>query len=333
MMSLSTQQQALKDLIEETKEIAIFWHDNPDGDAIGSMLGLGRILEKLWKRVSYFAYPTPSKVFTIVPHIEKIQSEFDYSARYDLIIFVDFSPYYRTAFSAGNYDYFDQKRLLIFDHHIGETPSHALVFKNEKSDSNCEWIFQHVRTIWEEHLDPLIASYFYMGVLTDTGNFSYDKNGDSSLRAGADLVALGAEKLKLTRHFESISFAQMRFFHTIFDRLHTQGTVASVYFTVNDYESLWLDKDQTDILIFLLTKLEWFDFFLFCRYDGDALKISLRSKHPNKSAQRVASSLGGGGHHYAAGVKVPLQIGEDPHARIQEIIDSLPHIFAHEHSA
>jgi phosphoesterase RecJ-like protein len=57
----------LQNTVEKAQCIAIFGHDNPDGDAIGSMLGLGRLLEKMGKKVFYFASPTPSKIFDFIP--------------------------------------------------------------------------------------------------------------------------------------------------------------------------------------------------------------------------------------------------------------------------
>ena len=127
------------------------------------------------KKVAYFASPKPSVIFDFLPGIEKIQTKFDYANKYDLLLFVDFSPYNRTIFSAGKYDYFDQKKLIVIDHHMGDTPPHALVLKDEEADSNCEWIFENTREIWSEYYDSMIATYLYMGLITDTGNFQYDK--------------------------------------------------------------------------------------------------------------------------------------------------------------
>lgn len=77
-------------MIENAKKIAIFGHMSPDGDCIGAMLGLGRLLEKQKKNVSYFVPNKPSKVFDFVKNIKRIKTNFDYG-NYDLLIFVDFT--------------------------------------------------------------------------------------------------------------------------------------------------------------------------------------------------------------------------------------------------
>lgn len=327
-------QQLLKNFqsqVERATHIAIFGHDNPDGDAIWSMLWLWRIIEKMEKKVSYFASPKASKIFDFLPDIEKIQTEFDYSNRYDLIIFVDFSPYDRTVFSAGKYDYFDSKQLIVIDHHIGDTPMHALALKDDKADSNCEWIFENTKHIWSDYYDSQIATYLYMGVMTDTGNFQHDKQGDRSLRTAADLVALWADKQWLTRHFfGTLQIEQLQFFNTVFPRLVQHGPIWYVYFTPEDYLPLGLDKEQAGwYLTAILQKIPWLDLILICRGEDNTIKISLRSKNPVMSAQKVAESLWWGWHFYASGAKIELEPGEDPLERLESLVQSIPSLLSY----
>jgi bifunctional oligoribonuclease and PAP phosphatase NrnA len=81
---------AAKEKIQQAKKIAIFGHMSPDGDCIGAMLGLGRLLEKQKKQVKYFVPNKPSKIFSFVKNINRLKSRFDYK-NYDLLIFVDFT--------------------------------------------------------------------------------------------------------------------------------------------------------------------------------------------------------------------------------------------------
>jgi phosphoesterase RecJ-like protein len=142
------------------------------------------------KKVSYYTAPLPSRIFSFVPRVEKISDQFDYSSRYDLIIFVDFSPYMRTVFTKGKYDYFDSKPLLIIDHHLGDTPAHAVVLKDSEADSNCEWIFEHTKDIRSDYYDREVATCLYLGIATDTGSFQFDKQGSRSLYNAAQLIDL-----------------------------------------------------------------------------------------------------------------------------------------------
>ncbi|MEI6773816.1 MAG: DHH family phosphoesterase [bacterium] len=79
-----------KHMIENAKKIALFGHMSPDGDCIGAMLGLGKLLEKQKKNIRYFVPNKPSKVFGFIKNINRLKSNFDYK-KYDLLIFVDFT--------------------------------------------------------------------------------------------------------------------------------------------------------------------------------------------------------------------------------------------------
>jgi phosphoesterase RecJ-like protein len=79
-----------KNIIGKSKKIALFGHVNPDGDCIGAMLGLGRLLEKQKKNVSYFVPNKTSKIFDFIKNIKRLKSNFDYK-NYDLLIFTDFT--------------------------------------------------------------------------------------------------------------------------------------------------------------------------------------------------------------------------------------------------
>lgn len=309
--------------------IAIFGHDNPDGDAIGSMLGLWRLLEKQGKRVSYFASPAVSESFLFVPDIAKVKDTFDYSKRYDLIVFVDFSPYDRTVFSAGKYDYFDTKQLVVIDHHIGPTPAHALVCKDERADSNCEWIFENTKNIWSDYYDSTVATYLYMGLATDTGNFLYDKQGARSLANASQLVALWADKHQITtRFFNTLQFEQLLFVQQVLPALIRRDNFAYIAISPEQYESLWLDKEKAaGFLLFLLSKIQGVDLMIMGTVQEDMIKLSFRSKSPDYSAQKLAAALGGGGHFYAAGAKVSLE-NLDPQAFGEQLLDRLPTLLA-----
>ena len=190
---------AIVEQVTLSKHIAIFGHDNPDGDALWSLLWLGKVLENMKKKVSYFVSPSPSPLFDFVPGIEKVKNKFDYKKKYDLIIFVDFSWYDRCMFTAGQYDYFDKKPLIVIDHHLGDSPAHALICKDSEADSNCERIWENIKNIWSDYIDRNVATCLYLGLATDTGNFQYDKQGSRSLRNAMELVDQWADKQLISK--------------------------------------------------------------------------------------------------------------------------------------
>ena len=178
----------IQNLLEKSKKIAIFGHNNPDGDCIGSMLGLGRLLEKQGKKVSYYTPSAPSKMFEFLPKTKQIKTTFDYGI-YDCLVFVDFTGYGRIeTFTRGHEEYFKKTPLIIIDHHIEEPISHALAIKDTEISSCCELLFESFEKVWKKHIDPEIATYLYLGLMTDTGNFMFDKDAERTLSNALHLV-------------------------------------------------------------------------------------------------------------------------------------------------
>ena len=107
----------IKQLLKKSHTIALFGHYHPDGDCVGSILGLGKVLENLGKKVEYFTPSPPSKVFGFLPSFNKIKDRFTYK-HYDAIVFVDLSSYTRIGkFWEENPEYFTGQKVIIFDHH------------------------------------------------------------------------------------------------------------------------------------------------------------------------------------------------------------------------
>lgn len=298
--------QEIQDRIASSQHIAIFGHDNPDGDAIGSMLGLGRLLENMHKKIYYFASPAPSRIFDFLPDVRKIKTSFDYKKKYNLIIFVDFSWYDRCVFTAGQYDYFDSKPLIIIDHHLGSSPMHALVCKDSDADSNCEWIFENTKTIRSDYYDRDVASYLYLGLATDTGNFQYDKQGARSLSNATALVELWANKQLITKKiFGTVRLAQLQFLSVIMPRFVNDHGIGYVWYSHEDFEEQGLDREEASgYITTIVSRIEWLRLAMIFKIESDCIKISFRSQDESINAAQLAEHFGGGGHFYAAGAKI-----------------------------
>lgn len=184
----------LKEALEQAQKIAIFGHQSVDGDALGSMFGLGRQLEKMGKQVSYFTPDFPSEQFDFIG-LENLQTEFDYG-EYDLLVLVDMAhPYRMEAYYQGHENYFQTENMVIIDHHLpdivkdDEEPlKTSLIFRDATCISNSEIIFE-LTSQWRDLIDPEIATVLYMGIVTDSGNFCHDE-GDESIRVMQDAVRL-----------------------------------------------------------------------------------------------------------------------------------------------
>lgn len=183
-MFTTEQLSTFEDKINSAKRIAIFGHESVDGDALGSMLGLGTVLEGMGKSVGYFTTLTPAENFARLP-ISKISTTFDYSDEWDLIVFVDFNGYRRIpGITASHEAYFDSKYRITIDHHIPDGPIAGLNLSDVDASSCCELVYEILNGIRPEKIGPIIATYLYLGVVTDTNNYQYGKDVVRTMRNG-----------------------------------------------------------------------------------------------------------------------------------------------------
>lgn len=324
------QLQSFQSHIDSSSRIAIFGHESVDGDAIGSMLGLGMICEKLWKHVGYFTTIAPSSSFLFLPHIDKIQTDFDYSDDWDLIIFVDFTPYSRIGkITEGHEAYFDNKPTLIVDHHIGDTVGpKAIVLKDVDASSNCELLYEITKELYPELLDAEIATYWYLGLLTDTGNFQFEVDSVRTMSNALALIKLGAKKAWIIEKlFNNNSWSSIEFLKMIIPRITLTDKVCYVRYTMDEIENFGFDKEEADIMILANIKpLKNVWAFAIIRDGGTGkIGISLRSGYLENdtriSVQKVALALGGWGHEFASGAKVDSH-GEFE-TQVKELVETI----------
>lgn len=304
---MSPQTMKIRKTIEAAKTIALFGHVNPDGDCIWSLLGLGKILEKQGKKVSYFS-PTPiSKIYNFLPAIHKIKATFDYR-KYDLIIFVDMTIYDRIAtFTKWQERYFDEQTIIVFDHHPDTAPRHALACQDNNASSCAEILFELVQQRWAKYLDKEIATYFYLWLVADSGNFLFDKDHGRIFRNALALVNLGADKILINSHIQrNTSLEQIQFLQLLIKRIKIQGKVLVSYYTDKELEKYKIDQEEAGYGLHILQDINWPKVILILRKVDNTIKWSLRSKETSVNCTTLAKLFGGGWHPWAAGFSMPL---------------------------
>lgn len=293
--------------LESAKKIAIFGHKNPDGDCIWAMLGFGRLLEKMDKKVKYFTPTMPSKIYDFLSWIKKISSDFDYG-EYDLLVFLDFSEYSRISnFYEWNPKYFQNHTVMVFDHHVYEHKhSNRNVISDYKSMSACEVVFEKTYKWWKEFYDKKIATYFYLGLTTDSGNFRYDEDHERILTNALNLVKLGADKKMIVNNaFRKKSFAGVKMMELMFKRLEKKWDLIYSRYTDKDTKKLNIDREEADYWQIIIQDIDEAKVTVIFRTDKlkNVFCMSFRSKNVN--VQKIAKHYWGWGHIYAAWCAIP----------------------------
>lgn len=322
-----------KRTIKKAQKIALFGHMNPDGDCIGAMLGLGKLLEKQRKKIKYFVPNKPSKVFNFIKRIKKIKSNFDYK-KYDLLIFVDFTWIDRIGI-IGNANpwYFDDKPILVFDHHIANGIEKGLIIKDVKSISACEILFEHTHKWWPELYDKEIATYFYLGITSDSGNFLFGEDHVRIFTNALKLLKLWADKdFVVNNLIRKKSFTSVKFLQLLLNRIQQKDEVLYTYYDESELEKYDVDQTEAAYALHIIQNIDGPEIVLLIRKTADMIKWSLRAKNDDENkttktkidCNKIAQQLGGGGHKLAAGFSLPAK-GEFEE-QIKEVVNYINRI-------
>ncbi|MCM1126611.1 MAG: bifunctional oligoribonuclease/PAP phosphatase NrnA [Lachnospiraceae bacterium] len=284
--------------------IGIGGHIRPDGDCIGSAMGLYLYLAKMCPGVDIQVFlEEPADIFECISGIEQIRTDFETEVeRFDVFIALD-----TTKDRLGRAEkYFDGagKRINI-DHHISNSGCGDVNYIMPKASSTCELIYDLIQD--KEQMDEEIAKAIYIGMVHDTGVFQYSNTAPSTLRAAAQLISYGFDFPKLIDEtfyektyvqnqilgralLESIVFMDGKCIVSMVDK----RTMSFYHAKPHDLEGIVNQLRNTRgvecaIFMYQLDTLEY--------------KVSLRS-NGRVNVERVAAFFGGGGHERAAGVNM-----------------------------
>ena len=308
----------IREILEKNQTFALFGHEYIDGDALWAILGLGRLLEKQWKTVSYFTPYAPSRVFSFLNWEKKVKTEFDYW-KYDVLVFLDFNSYKRiSAFTNGREEYFDPMQKVIIDHHKPELePVNTAIYRDPEEISTCSLLYGLCSEWWPELIDSEVATYLYMGLSTDSGNFRYDE-GEQSVRVfqiAANLLKLWAQKkVIIDEIFRNKTYRSVQFMQLLLSRMQKvkfqlpspeKETVNLIYSFYEDteLEQYAVDHDEADYGLYIMQDIRNNDLVVLFKKVGIYLKASLRSRGGADCAA-LARSFWWWGHHNAAGFKI-----------------------------
>ena len=307
--------EKIKSCIDEAHSFALFWHENIDWDALWSILGFWSLLEKQWKKVSYFTPNEPSHVFKFLDALDKVKTEFDYWD-YDVIVFLDFNQYSRIpAFTQWHEEYFDAHKKIMIDHHKPEEePVNTLIYRDPSSISTCSLLYEITKDWWIDLYDSDIATYFYMGLSTDSWNFRFDEGEQSvrSFRIAADLLEFWARKKEIIDEiFRSKSYRSVQFMEMVLSRMQKMHVyldwkvlnVIYSYYEDSELEKFNIDWDEADYWLHIMQDIRNNDLVIFVKKVDNCFKVSLRWRW-NIDCSYLANLFWWWGHHNAAWLKL-----------------------------
>ena len=299
-------------LIDEATYIVIVCHVAPDGDAVGSSLALWNVLTGLGKEAQVItpdAYPADLRFLNGCKEILVCSQYPDFARelidRADLIFCLDFNEPKRVDRMEPILCASTARKILI-DHHLNPAPFCDVTVSHPEISSTCELLFRVICSLGLfDRLTPEAVSAIYTGMMTDTGNFTYNSNSPETYLIISELIKKGlnkdavyarihnnnrAEKLRLNGYAVS---RRMEVFPE-------QGA-AIISLSQRELNRYHYQKGDTEGLVNVPLSMAGIYFSAFVREESNLIKISLRSKG-SFPANRIASEyFGGGGHLNAAG--------------------------------
>ncbi|MRJ06461.1 MAG: bifunctional oligoribonuclease/PAP phosphatase NrnA [Epsilonproteobacteria bacterium] len=298
-MDDKTFRQIWKKLMESDK-ITIIPHLNPDGDALGSGLGLYWTLKKLGKKVKIYNKTTPLPYYLdFLPGFDQITNQYPKDTQ--VVVSVDCGDFDRLGIEER------PPFLINIDHHYTNPNFGDLNLVDRGGPATAYVVYQLLKRNRAE-LTPEGATGLYTGILTDTGNFQYETVTGDLFRAVADLVDAGANPGWIGQMlYQRDRLSRLRLLAKILDniRLLLNGKVAFSFATQKMFRETGATKEDTETISSQLRNIGPVEIGLFLREEEDgSVKVSLRSKE-KVDVGKISVKLGGGGHARAAGATLP----------------------------
>ncbi|HEY3961776.1 MAG TPA: bifunctional oligoribonuclease/PAP phosphatase NrnA [Gaiellaceae bacterium] len=299
--------------LREANALIVVTHENPDGDALGSMLGLTLGLRALGKdAVMYLAGDAPLPGEYRFLGLDDVQRALPADAANRVLVAVDCASEQRIGPDTTPLRVV--KQVVDIDHHHDNTRFGAVNLIVPDASSTAE-IVRDVLAALDVPLSAEIAEPLYVGLVTDTGRFQYSNTTPKSLRLAAELVEAGADVHGIFRHvYETVQFAKLKLLARALDRaeLYEGGRLVVTYLLKDDFAEVGAEEPYSEGIIDYLRAVEGSEMVALIREppraDGPARRISLRSSHDEIDVSAIARLAGGGGHRQAAGFSSELSI-------------------------
>jgi phosphoesterase RecJ-like protein len=304
--------------IMDSNSILLLTHENPDGDAIGSVMALYEVLKSYDKKVTA-VIPVVPPVFDYLDSISETKRKANES--FDLAIVVDCAKLDRVG--QTNKEFEHASFSINIDHHATNS-SFADLNYIEGDVSSCCQVLYYLFKDWKCQLNTIVGNALVTGMLTDTNGFSNNDVDKKTFLMAADMTDLNVNINKICYlALSKKNTAQHLLMKMALDRLEffDDGKIAFTYVSKEDLDNVGAKPGDHEGLVNLGRNIEGVEVSVFMRED-DGYKISLRSTGA-VDVSKVAVKFNGGGHKAAAGIKIYGEFKETKNAVIDEIIKEI----------
>lgn len=300
-------------LIERADNIIITCHKSPDGDAIGSSLALCHVLRKLGKNASVVVPDMVPRTLHFLPMMRDVTvySKSELRAKHlvehaELIFCLDFNSMSRIDRLGALITESRAPRVLI-DHHLNPDQSaYAVMISHPEASSTCELVYRFLCEVGYANLiDEPVAECLYVGIMTDTGNFTYSSSNPELYEIVANLMTYGIDKELLYKMamntFSADSVRLQGYALSEKMQLFADKGMALITLTKEELKRYNYRKGDTEGLVNKPLAIPEVTRVIFMREDPECIKVSCRSQGSCSVNEICERHFNGGGHRNAAG--------------------------------
>jgi phosphoesterase RecJ-like protein len=313
-MTQTTDLKAIADALGQHDRFLIVTHENPDGDALGSLLAATLALRQLGKdAVMYLPGQTPLPAeYAFMPLADLVREQPE-DASDRVLLAVDCAKDDRI----GDESILALAPLVLdIDHHHDNTRFGDLNLIVADASSTGE-VLRDVFAELGVELTPELAEPLYIALVTDTGRFQYANTTPKALRLAAELVEAGADiHAVFQKVYESVEFAKLKLLARALDRAEVLegGRIVVSHLLRGDFAEVGASEPYSEGIIDYLRAVEGAELAVLIREQlnqgAHAHKGSLRSSIDELDVSAIARRFGGGGHRQAAGFSTDLPLEE-----------------------
>lgn len=304
------------ELIENKTDFAITTHIKPDGDGVGSSLGLCWLLRSLGKNAEVIVHGDVPPAYRSLPGADEIRDVKAIDGKYDAVFVIECSDVTRPGIAG-----LENEFTVNIDHHATSEHFGTINWIDSTASAVGEMIYNLCKAIGGR-ITKDIAECVYMALVTDTGSFHFPNTSDRTLKVASELIKAGAKPAKIGEAvYNNYPWSRIELMRQVLETVKrdASGRIASMRQTIAMQESAGaIDGDNNGFVNIPLAAKDVVAVVYTREVEPGKYRASLRSKGEINVA-RVAERFGGGGHKNAAG----LGIDGDWDEKEAEIVEAL----------
>jgi len=287
---------AIVKVLRDGERFLVCSHSRPDGDAMGSMLAMGMLLQQMGKRVDLVTADRIPLIYRKMPQAGSIRTAMRVHGPYDAAILLECDSAQRTGLRG-----LERFLIINIDHHATGREWGYINWNDRDAVSVGQLVYRLVKAVGAS-ITPEMATCLYTTVLTDTGGFCYGSIQASTFTLAQELVQAGANPVRVAQDvYFSMPASKLLLMGAALNNLHFEGRLAWLWITHKDIVRTCASEEDCEGIVNYALSIAGVQAAVFLRESQERqIRISLRSKGKIDVAT-IAERLGGGGHQNAAG--------------------------------